>query len=1368
MNKYLILILFFLTALAAYAKQDDKYQFRNIDNKQGLSQNGILTAFQDKDGFMWFGTRYGLNIYNGYQIKSYYGGKSKNDLAGNTIQSILQDQIGNIWISTDEGISVYNPNNKKFFNLGKYGKSKNIFSQDILSMKLVGNEILISSSEGLWALKCVQDLFSDELAIEVSNAIEQHQIKSPLAFENLKILNKGDKGSFWLTCKNQIINAKISNKQLIVIDKITLENDSNLEITFFYQDHLKNYWAGTDNNGLFRMIFNNGNYEVNKISDANFTRITDIIQDAENNLLISSRSDGLLIIKNNQLSKNNPSFQILDYPQLPSKKIKNIFMSRDKTLWLGTLGNGIFYSNYNVLNFTNYQFSNPLKNNSGYYIRSINQDNFNRLWLGTLFDGLYIYDQKKLTVLKSLLKGKSVFALQNIDANHFFAGCSDGLYLVTYQEESLSIKKINLENKSNSTIFSIDRIGNQFWVGGNENLISFTINTRYEPTKLVLFKNKSFSNRNSQNSIRCVKFDAKHRFLWIGTEKSGLIKAELNPNLSIKKFVPFNKLRKEALSNYICDINLDDENNCWLGTKNGLVQLTLNKQGEISKMNQFTVKEGLPSNLIQSVKKDQNGNLWLGTIKGLVKFNIKSKGLINYDIVDGIQDYEFAEHSSFKNKDGKLFFGGINGVSSFEPNQIKHNQYVEKPIISGVFINGKRDFDLINSNSNNTISLANDLNNVKFNFICLNFVNPRKCKYAYMLEGLDKDWIYTNAENRNAEYANLSAGKYIFKLKATNEDGKWGQTYINLPFEIKASIWTSYLALIFYLILIVFSVYLIIQITKYRLKKKNDVLMENQYQEQLQNINQAKLQLFINITHEIRTPLTLIVCSIEKLISNFKLNKEQEKEAITIDRNINRMINLTNELLEIRKIETGKYQLNVQKSDIIGFINGIQSVFQTLAEKQGIKLIIESYQPEVLIWFDVVALEKVIYNLVSNAIKYTKKGGLIKIQISPSNNNEFLNISVIDDGIGIDKIHINKIFDRFYHYGGNKESFENGFGLGLSLTKDLVELHKGTISVSSQLNKGSVFAFSISFNEDIYSDDEKADKVIWTNNNSILIYPETEQEELEMEIDEISESDEIHKHTLLYIDDNKEMLKKISSYLSDTYYVLTTDSAEIGLAMAVKYQPDVIISDIVMPQMDGFEVCITLKNDFKTSHIPVILLTARGDSENHLKGIESGADYFISKPFNIKLLNITIHNIIQSREKLRNTFLNNDFNDAQKITTNSRDKEFMEKLLNYVDEHIGEDDLNIQVIAESFAMSRSTFFRKIKAITGTTGKEFIDSIRLKKAAKLLIESDMNISEIAYEIGHSNPQYFSKWFKAHYKVSPTEYIRKNQLESKQLT
>jgi signal transduction histidine kinase/DNA-binding response OmpR family regulator len=856
-----------------------------------------------------------------------------------------------------------------------------------------------------------------------------------------------------------------------------------------------------------------------------------------------------------------------------------------------------------------------------------------------------------------------------------------------------------------------------------------------------------------------------HNFLWIGTQTKGLVVAKLNNDFTIKNFFHYNQNPNSLDTNdYICDIFLDNKNNGWIGTKKGLIQIKLSKDGAASKIKKFTIRDGLPSNLIQSIETDRQENLWIGTNRGLVKLNPAYKTTI-YDTNDGIQNYEFSEHSSYSDSNGLLYFGGINGISSFAPNKTKQVNYNEPVNIRDVIINGININDRRPKNDSNSLILNHFENNLKINFLSPNYYNPKNCKYAYILKGFDENWFMPPANNYTVDYKNLPTGNYTFKIKVLNEDGTWDSDYTSLIIEIKPSFWLTFPAYFLYIIFLSFLIILISTITKKRLEKKNKEKLEKQYHEQMEKINKSKLDFFINISHEIRTPLTLILCSIERLISNFKLNPKQEKAALTIDKNVNNLLELTNELLAIHKMETGNYQLKVQKNDIVLFLKNIKIVFNALAKSKEIKISIDPYMPELFIWFDKNALGKIMYNLVSNAIKHSGKGGKVVIKILPSADKRFLIIEVIDNGSGIDPNYISKIFNRFYHHGGNMDRYVNGFGIGLSLTKSMIELHKGTISVSSELNKGTVFTLNLPMDENSYSNEEKEDKMLWDSNLhktfSATDFDESNEVSNNQLVDENVEFNS-EKPTILYVDDNIELLENMSDYFSDTYNVFTAENGKIGVEMANKLQPDVIISDIVMPEMDGIELCITIKNDINTSHIPVILLTAQGDVDSQFKGVQSGADHFVPKPFNIKLLNLTIKNLIESRNKLKNLFATSKYIDAGDITTNIKDKEFIDKLLKYVNDHLEEDNLNIINIADEFSMSRSTFFRKVKIITGTTGKEFIDSVRLKKAKALLTESDLNISEIAYAIGHSNPQYFSKWFKSHCKISPSEYILKHKV------
>jgi len=1365
MYRFFLILLFVVCFSKLLAIDKSKIVFKNLNNNQGLSQNGVLAIFQDREGYMWFGTHYGLNRYDGYEIRTYYRGESQTDLSGNTIVAIVQDSIGNIWIATYEGISVYNPVKEQFYNLNKFKSKESIFSQPIRSMKLINGKILVSSEEGLWEINPVNNLFSEEIAKKVCEGNYCHKFQSDIKLQSIKIYGKDEDNTYWLTANNHVIASKVVGNNLLVIDEIEIDKQSNIDITSFYKDNLSNLWVGTEMHGLYRIIKNKGKYTSTRIyptpnNSDNFLRITDILQDNEKNLWITSRSNGVIIIPKEDLENKILKPNKLSKYVLQNQKIRSIYISRDNTLWLGSLGNGVFFYNRSGIKFKNYQIT---ENSSNTSVRSIYKDSFNRLWLGTLFEGLYIYDIEKHEVIKSLFKNTSVFALSEIDDKHLLAGSSSGLYLISYNRENITAEKISLNNEIISIVFSICKKSNRYWIGTATKLISFDLSENYKVSMVESFDNEQRLNSKSQNTIRCVKYDSRNNCIWVGYESSGLEKAILDKKNNIKEFVSINQQLKDSilLSNYICDIHFDDNNNCWVATRDGLAYFNISTSVVIKEVDIYSTNDGLPSNMIQSIRNDEHQNLWLGTNRGLVRFNIVSHKSVIYDINDGIQDYEFVEHASYVDGNGRMYFGGIKGVSEFSPNNLNINHFNEQVIITDIFINGASIKKMKDFNGYSSLTLNYFENNAKFDFISFNYINPLRCSYAYMLEGFDKDWVYTSAGKRTAEYTNLPKGKYTFKIKASNEDGAWSSNFTSVPIEINPSFWLTFPAFIIYALLLLSIIILVAAITKRRVKRKHEQVLKKKYHEQLEKINQAKLQFFINISHEIRTPLTLIVCSVEKLITNFKLNKKQEKEVVTINRNVDRMLQLTNELLEIRKIETGNYQINVREDDIVQFIKNVILAFESLAEKLNISLTVESYKEDVLLWIDSNALEKVLFNLVSNAIKYTKSGGFVKIVLNPSKKADFLEISVIDSGIGIPEEHLSKIFDRFYHFGGNKDSFENGFGIGLSLTKNLIELHKGFITVTSEPGKGSNFTISLPLVGSIYLNEDKADKVIWkTDFTSIVESIEKQMVNTQIDItnSEINNLDST-KALVLIVDDNEELLQNISHYLSETYNVIVAQNGKIGFEMAFQHQPDIIVSDIVMPEMDGFELCFKIKNNINTSHIPVILLTARGDSDSQYESIEIGADYFIPKPFNIKLLSLRIKKVIESREKLKKLFSSNQYSDLKEITTNSKDEQFMSKLMNHINVHIGEPDLKIDLIADSLGMSRSTFFRKIKSLTGTTGKEFVDSVRLKKAAQLLIESDQNISEIAYDIGHSSPLYFSKWFKSYYKMSPTEYKAK---------
>ena len=1130
---YLLILIFFLNNYQVLSQT--KVVFKKIDNKQGLSQNGVLAIFQDKDGYMWFGTHYGLNRYDGFTFKNYYRGDSYNDLCGNTIQSILQDSAGNIWIATIEGITVYNPVTEIFYNLNKYSQNESVFKQTILSMKLIDSNILMSSNDGIWKFNPGKKLFTDIIAKNICTTIDNYKLQASLKLEGIRVYQKDQQNNYLLIANNHVIVSKIIDNKLLVIDEIVLDSKNPIEVTTLYKDSFSNFWVGTAKHGLYQLKESKGNYSTIKIypqkTNSIFSRITDIIQDDKSKLWIISRSDGVIAIPKEKLEKNTFVPITFDEFEISSKRIRSIYKSRDNTLWLGSLGRGAFFYNSSGIKFKNYQFSNELNNSSNSslnnYSRSISNDRYNRLWFGTLFEGLFIYDREKEKIIKYLLNNLSIFSLSEVDKNHYLAGTSDGLYLITHDKDKIKTDKVLIDNKVEGVVFSICKKSNKYWIGTSNKLLSFVLSDDFKISQVVTYNDKPLIDLKSQNTIRCVKYDQNQNCIWIGTEMNGLIKAELDLKDNISRFVSFNKIYKDySISKYISDIYIDNDNNYWIGTRNGLVHFRINKMDNFSDMVIYTNQNGLPSNMIQSIQSDKKGNIWIGTNRGLVKFNKLSHDIINYDINDGIQDYEFAEHASYIDNTGILYFGGINGVSSFSAEQMNTDSVTEHVFIQNIFINGINSKEIKGLETTNNIVLPHFRNNLKFSFISFNYQNPSKCKYAYMLDGYDKDWIYCTSENRNAEYANLEKGNYIFKVKASNHDGVWNTNFTAIPLEIQASFWQTLPAFLLYSFILFILIFFVSSITKKRVQKKHTEILEKEYHEKIEKVNQAKIQFFINISHEIRTPLTLIMCSVEKLIGYFKINKEQEKEVGSIEKNISHMLNLTNELLEIQKIENGDYQINVRKDNIIEFLKNIIITFEPLADRQKIKLIFTGFESDIIVWYDANVLVKAFNNLISNAIKYTKSGGSIEVSTTRSNNNEFLYINVSDDGIGIEKENISKIFNQFYHVAGNSESYEKGFGIGLSLTKNLIELHKGTISISSEPGIGSTFTISLPMQDNVYSNEEKVDRGFWnTGYTSVLSSIKNNiSDEIIPSLNNNEENVDPSKSTILYVPTNRNPL----------------------------------------------------------------------------------------------------------------------------------------------------------------------------------------------------------------------------------------------------
>ena len=659
------------------------------------------------------------------------------------------------------------------------------------------------------------------------------------------------------------------------------------------------------------------------------------------------------------------------------------------------------------------------------------------------------------------------------------------------------------------------------------------------------------------------------------------------------------------------------------------------------------------------------------------------------------------------------------------------------------------------------LQLNHDQSLFTIDYFGLSFTRAKNLEYAYYLEGFEPSWNYVG-KTRNATYTNIPPGSYIFKVKAANSDGIWSNSHTSLEIEILPPWWKTNLASLLFLVIFLSTIYNIYRFVKIRVKERLEIKREREERKQLEGLNAKKIQFFTNISHEFRTPLTLILNPLEDIISNDNLNLPEnikEKHNI-IYKNSKRLKRLINELMDFRKLQFDKMEVNVSKFNLIPFIEEVASHFEEEATQRNIDLTLENKINQLNIWADPSMLEKIVFNLLSNAFKATKEHGKVTLKVHETENEmyfplikdkkliEGICISISDSGIGINSKDLDKIFSRFYQVKELDKQYYGGTGIGLEVVKSFVDLHKGKIDVKSQNSIGTQFKIYFPKGNEHFNKNPPTQKLNLNHSNF---------EQINDGIDQIDLKDSKKretKKTILIVEDNLELKNYLKNELTETYKIKTAENGQEGLEKALKFMPDIIVTDIMMPIMDGFEFCIKVKNDIKTSHIPLLMMTAKGMQIDKIKGIDSGADAYITKPFNMGVMKSHIKQLITSRQILFEKYFNGIQNEDLSNTT-SLDKEFITNVLEYIHKNIGDSSLGVEHIAEELFLSRSKLYRKIKALTGDTATEFIRKIKLEKAKELLEKTDMTVSEICYKVGFSSPSYFTKCFKNHFGIIPKE-------------
>ncbi len=1363
----LLVVFLAITACCCYAQPK---QFQHITSADGLSQSEVYSFLEDSRGFMWFGTVDGLNRYDGYKVTIY--NTDKNNLfsiPNNTVRSLSEDNLGRIWIGTDEGLAVYDSKLEKVIQVELKGiTDRNI---TIHSSAIKEDQLYLGTSTGL----LIVEIGSTDLDSIAHNVLA---VDSGIEGENITICRLAKDGRLWyVTASSLFLLTEEGVKP--VLEKVVDLQETLPDARGLVEDASGNLWITSYGSGLIR--YNPITERIDLFSDGNRSNLktnstSSIASDKNGNLWVGTHDKGLLYLEKAQLNDNSPAFTSIKHDpyndrSLNSNLIYSLYVSENNLLWIGTIGSGINIYNPNRKRFRYHNLQNATNQSllSTKFARSVYADD-DRIWVGTHNNGLYsLSGEDRMTIEKLGFGSKSVFHITDAGNGYVLVCTGSGISLVKMEGEKMSVyDNLNL----GSAFYSTQVKEGVFWVA----TIRGVVRCRYQEGKIT--EEKAYDTESvpsvSHSNCRVLYHDYDTDELLVGTEGGGLNVIQLDENQdAIRNQVYKMEDENESINNnYIRSIIKASSGDIWIGTYEGLIRKRKDSTGG-STFKTYLKQQGFPNNTVQSIVEDNNGNLWIGTNQGLCRFDSREETFTQYTSHDGIQSNEFSEHTVYKKSDGEIIIGGINGINTFYPDEIVKSKIKSDITITDFYLfNKKVEVDknapddgpspLSKSISiTDTINLDYSQNSFGFDFTAMNFDSPEKIQYAYMLEGFDSDWNITSSEARKATYTNLGYGDYTFSVKSTNTDGQWNLDTHSIYISIKTPFYLSKVAFLLYGIMGLLAFFFFTNYSVLRFKTKEKILLENQHNKKMRELEELRTRFFINVSHDLRTPLTLISSPLDVVLKEEGLNPDTKNLLSLMKRNVSKLKELTEQLLDFSKAEKRGLIPHFKNLDVVSFIKNEALYFEDAFLQKGIGLEVKSEEDRCNLRFDPDMLSKVVFNILSNALKYTKQGKVV-IQLSTisadnldfetnSRFTDFLQIRIEDTGEGIDEAQLSKVFDRFYQGVGNNKK---GYGIGLSHTRDLVEAHNGKIDVSSDLGIGTVFDVFLPL---ILSEDNEE----FTQLKPVIGKREMPFIDKQVESEPIEESGDAKNNlTILVVEDNKDLRHFIVRELRSNYQVLEASNGIEGLQKARTAFPDLILSDVMMPEMDGIEFCREIKTDLKTSHIPVVLLTAKVNKEAKYKGLEIGADDYISKPFDLGLLLLRIKNLIKNRERLRSIFGSSPNFEPSKVTVTSIDETFLTDLMAKIEDNISDVNFSIGNLEQEMGMSHSSFYNKIKGLTGYSAKELLNSCRMKRAKQIIEDTDnIRISEVAYMVGFSDPKYFSKRFKEHFGTSPSSFTKK---------
>lgn len=1364
---YFFVYFIFLNSSPGLAQADiNKLHFESVNPLNGLPSNEVRKLYQDKDGYIWISTYNGLARYDGYNVITYNLDMDGNKQFINSFVNIVtEDNNHNLWIGTHCGLNVLNKVTGEVTKI-KFPVLENGNVEGIVATK--DGDIWIGCNKGLFRYRSRIGRFESY----------RERIGKNFGGMDIKTMIEDDRGYLWIgTWQQGLFRYSPKEDRFYKYRSLNPVNSAHV----IFQDKAHNIWVGTWGYGLVRLV---NPYDFRRFSFVSYTHkegnrkslvdniVYAVAQDINTGKVWVGTRSGLSILNDINSSDSFESYTPGQFKwELPFNEVNTIMCSKDGLMWIGMLGGGVCRVNTHSSMFKLDRLESIKNRFFTNSVRSIFIDDDGLAWMGIMGFGFVSYDREthKFIHCKEYPEFRNIANISTVNAiikrkktkEICFATWDNGVWIYNKQKKQVRLLNIEREKKlMDDCIYSLleDHKGN-LWIGTRNGICMLSAGNKLFDLKELLTDGKE----NVTQSPVFSMVEDRNGVIWAATNYSGVLRiTDKGGRKEIKYYSPQNNLLKVQS---VLSLFTDSHNRVWAGTDGGGVNVYNRDQDRfVSPFKQYN-----PSgNVVTNIQEDNSQNLWLTTNHGLMQLIMDQKGtLINtrsYTSSDGLQGQFFNRNASFKTESGELFFCGYNGINSFYPPKKQVNASISSLVITDLKIFNKslRDFYIGERNkiSKQTIDfskkivLSHSNNNFSIDFSILNYINVDQNKFAYKLDGYDTDWVYTDAQRHFAYYNNLKSGTYVFHLKGADENGLWNPNERVLIIQVLPPLWQTWWAYCLYTIAFLLVSYYIYLTVRNRIRMKQAIRFGEIKRQKIEEINHAKLQFFTNITHELMTPLTIILASIDELK---QLHPDDRGAFAVINNNTIRLMRLIQQILEFRKVESGNLKLRVSKGNLTLFLSNCVDAFRPLVNKKRITITFQRDETDVWGYFDPDKLDKIIYNLLSNAAKYNRENGHIIVGLSHNSEKETVAISVKDSGEGLSKETISKLFNRFYE-GDHRRFHTIGTGIGLSLTKDLVTLHKGDIGVESEVGVGTIFTVNFMVSESAYAI-EQIDRTNQITSNSIFKGSEAESPEIETSDEEQSLLSE-NKSGLLLVEDNEELRSIMVKLLKQEYRLFTANNGVEAISVLEKEAIDLIISDIMMPEMDGLEFCRYVKNKFEFCHLPVILLTAKQTEEDIISGYQSGADGYVCKPVNLALLHAKIDNLLKKKQRMGVDFRKQLVFEAKELDYTSMDEEFIKKAIDCVYNHLGDCEFDHPQFIAEMGTSRSTMAEKLRTLTGLTPSSFIRNIRLKAACQILDEKKkVRITDLAYEVGFSDPKYFSTCFKNKFGLSPSEYMTK---------